>query len=320
MAENGWHQLGSDEVLEKTGSSLEGLSEPAVEERKQQYGPNQLQEAKKRSPLILFLQQFKDFMILVLIASAIISGLTGELGDAIVIIVIVLVNAIVGFVQEYHAENAIKALKQLAAANAKVIRNGQHMEIPAAELVPGDVVLLEAGGVVPADMRLFETHGLRIDESSITGESVPVDKITKAIDGNNVPTAELLNMGFKGSNVVNGRGMGVVVATGMATEMGKIAGMLQEKATATPLQKRMTDFGKKLSIIVLGICTLMFVAGVLNGQKPADMLLLAISLAVAAIPEALPALITVALARGASRMVKKNALIRKLSAVEALGR
>jgi Ca2+-transporting ATPase len=314
-----WHQLETREVIEKTKSSANGLTGSAVDDRRAQYGLNQLQETKRRHPLMLFFNQFKDFMILVLIASAVISGVTGNIGDCIVIIVIVALNAIIGFVQEYHAENAIKALKQLAAAHAKVIRDGEQVDVAAEELVPGDLVLLEAGSLVPADLRLLEAHVLRVDESSLTGEAIPVDKITAPINDADVGTAEQVNMAFKGSLVVNGRGKGVVVATGMNTEMGKIARMLQEKETLTPLQKRMADFGKKLSLLVLGICAIMFVAGIIQGEEPVQMLMLAISLAVAAIPEALPALITVALARGAARMVKKNALIRRLSAVETLG-
>jgi Ca2+-transporting ATPase len=230
-----------------------------------------------------------------------------------------LLNAIVGFIQEYRAEQAIDALKKMAAPQTTVKRNGNISSLPSEELVPGDIVLLEAGSLIPADMRLFEAHALRVEESSLTGESVPVDKITSSVQEADVPLGDRLNMVYKGTQVINGRGSGIVVVTGMNTEMGRIAELLQEKESVTPLQKRMNDFGKKLSIIILIICVVLFGMGLLRGEEPVNMLLVAISLAVAAIPEALPALITVALAMGAKRMVRKNSLIRKLPAVETLG-
>ncbi|HJU45810.1 MAG TPA: cation-translocating P-type ATPase [Chitinophagaceae bacterium] len=314
-----WHQLDSNKVLELTSSSTDGLSPSLVKEKQEKYGPNVLKEKKKKSAWMLFLSQFKDFMILVLAAAAIISGVAGDLTDMIIILVIILLNAIVGFIQEYRAENAMQALKQLATPSTTVIREGQTLSIPSSELVPGDMVLLEAGNLVPADLRLIETHSIRVEESSLTGESVPVDKTSNAIDKEDTSLGDRLNMAYKGTRIINGRGKGVVVATGMQTEIGRIAGMLQEKETLTPLQKRLADFGKKLSYIILGICILLFGIGLLRGEEPLNMLLVAISLAVAAIPEALPALITIALALGAKRLIKKNVLIRKLPAVETLG-
>lgn len=303
-------------LLETSGK---GLSANAVEKKTAQYGPNRLTEKKKRPPWLLFLRQFKDFMILVLLVAAVISAIAGDMTDAIIILVIVLLNAIVGFIQEYRAEKAMDALKQLATPDARVIRNNELQHIPATELVPGDIVVLEAGNLVPADMRLTEVHALRIEEASLTGESAGIDKTAESLTGDTHALADRVNMAFKGTTVTYGRGTGVVVATGMHTELGRIAGMLQEEETATPLQQRLGDFGKKLSWLIIGICVLLFGVGLLRGEEPVNMLLVAISLAVAAIPEALPALITISLAKGANRLVKKNALIRKLPAVETLG-
>ncbi len=303
-------------LLETSGK---GLSANAVEKKTAQYGPNRLTEKKKRPPWLLFLRQFKDFMILVLLVAAVISAIAGDMTDAIIILVIVLLNAIIGFIQEYRAEKAMDALKQLATPDARVIRNNTLQHIPTTQLVPGDIVVLEAGNLVPADMRLTEVHALRIEESSLTGESAAIDKITESLTGDTHALADRVNMAFKGTTVTYGRGTGVVVATGMQTELGRIAGMLQEEETATPLQQRLGDFGKKLSWLIIGICVLLFGVGLLRGEEPVNMLLVAISLAVAAIPEALPALITISLAKGAKRLVKKKALIRKLPAVETLG-
>ncbi len=314
-----WHGLSINKVMGLLETSGKGLSDSAVEQKTAQYGPNRLTEKKKRPPWLLFLRQFKDFMILVLLVAAVISAIAGDMTDAIIILVIVLLNAIIGFIQEYRAEKAMDALKQLATPDARVIRNNALQHIPTTQLVPGDIVVLEAGNLVPADMRLTEVHALRIEESSLTGESAAIDKITESLSGDTHALADRVNMAFKGTTVTYGRGTGVVVATGMQTELGRIAGMLQEEETATPLQQRLGDFGKKLSWLIIGICVLLFGVGLLRGEEPLNMLLVAISLAVAAIPEALPALITISLAKGAKRLVKKKALIRKLPAVETLG-
>ncbi len=314
-----WHNLESTEVIEKTGSSANGLTSDSVLLKLAEFGPNELQEKKKRPPWILFLNQFKDFMIVVLMAAAVIAGIAGDLTDTIIILIIVILNAIVGFVQEYKAEKAIEALKKIAAFQAQVVRNEKPLLIPSAEIVPGDLVLLEAGNVVPADIRLIEINGLRIDESTLTGESVPAEKTEKKLEQADLSIGDRLNIAFKSTLVTYGRGKGIVVATGMQTEIGLIAKLLQEDEAATPLQKRMADFGRKLSYLILFICLLLFVIGLLRGEPPLTMLLISISLAVAAIPEALPALITIALAKGAKRLVKINALIRKLPAVETLG-
>jgi len=258
-------------------------------------------------------------MILVLIAAAIISGFAGDLTDTVIILIIIIINAVVGFIQEYRAEKAMDALKQMASLHAEVLRDGNPIKIISSLLVPGDVVLLEAGNAIPADLRLIETHSLSIDESALTGESVPVDKTTAELTDENLTLGDRINQAYKGTMITHGRGKGLVVLTGMNTEIGKIARLLQEDDPTTPLQKRMADFGKKLSYIILFICALLFGIGMVRGEEPMKMLLLSISLAVAAIPEALPALITVALARGANRMARKNALIRKLPAIETLG-
>lgn len=314
-----WHLLPQQDVMELTGSGPGGLRMQEVQIRLQQYGTNELAEAKRKSPFMMFLSQFFDVMILVLMAAAIISGLIGDLKDTIVIVAIVILNAIVGFIQEYRAEKAMQSLKQMAAPNATVIRNGQFSIVPASELVPGDRVLLEAGSVVPADIRLIEVHALRVDEASLTGESQAVEKQTQPLIATDLPLGDRVNMVYKGTYATYGRGTGVVVATGMNTELGRIAKMLQEKESTTPLQVRMTDFSKKLSVFIILICVLLFVMGYLRGEDWLRMLLTVLSLAVAAIPEALPAVITVALAIGAKRLVLHNALTRRLHAVETLG-
>lgn len=314
-----WHQLIASEVYVQMGTSEKGLTNEAVKKKREVFGPNELLEKKKKAAWQIFLLQFKDFMILVLIAAAIISGFIGDLTDALIILVIVFLNAILGFVQEYRAEKAMEALKKMATLQAQIIREGITVSLPSVEIVPGDLVLLEAGNAVPADLRLTETYSLHIDESALTGESVPVDKNEAVIADGDIPLGDRLNLAYKGTLVTNGRAKGIVVGTGMNTEIGKIATLLQEDETVTPLQKRMADFGKKLSYLILFICLVLLGVGLLRGEDPLKMLLLAISLAVAAIPEALPALITIALSIGAKRLVKKNALIRKLPAVETLG-
>ena len=314
-----WHTQEIEKVLSSNGSSRNGLTAVEVEKKLSEFGKNELTEKKKKPVWLLFLNQFRDFMIAVLIAAAIISGVIGDVADTIVILVIVLLNAIVGFVQEYHAEKAMEALKKMTTLQTTVLRDGGYNVISSTGLVPGDIVLLEAGNAVPADLRLYEVEGLRIVESSLTGESVAVDKNTQVVPEENVPLGDRFNMAYKGTQVTNGKARGIVVATGMNTEIGKIAKMLQEGDETTPLQRRMADFGKKLSYLILLICVALFLVGLLRGEEPMQMLLVAISLAVAAIPEALPALVAIALSRGAKRLVNKNVLVRKLTAVETLG-
>ncbi|MBU4054542.1 MAG: cation-translocating P-type ATPase [Proteobacteria bacterium] len=315
-----WYQLDSKEVLEKLESSDKGLTPEEAHRRLERYGLNALIEKKRKSLWMMFLDQFKDFMILVLIAAAVVAGLIGDPVDTIAIVVIVLLNAVLGFVQEYRAEKAMAALKKLASSSATVIRGGQTESINAELLVPGDMVILEAGNMVPADIRLMETVQLRIDEAALTGESVPVEKETTALRETDLSIGDRKNMAYKGTLVTYGRGRGLVVATGMGTELGRIAALLQDQDEGrTPLQKRMTAFGQKLTYAVLAICVIVFVAGLLRGEPALLILLTALSLAVAAIPEALPAVITISLALGAKKLVKQQALIRKLPAVETLG-
>ena len=314
-----WHLLSIDKTFAELSTSHSGLATTEAEERLRKSGPNELVEKKKKPWWMMFLLEFKDIMIIILIIAAIISAAIGDLKDAIVILIIVIINAVIGFIQEFRAEKAMEALKQMAAASAKVRRNNQVTQLPAVEIVPGDIVLLEAGDVVPADLRLTEIHALKIDESSLTGESNAAEKNITDLTEEKTPVGDRVNMAYKGTMVTYGRGSGVAVDTGMQTEIGRIALMLQEKGSLTPLQKRLTEFGKKLSFIVLGICVLLYVVGLLRGEEPVNMLLTAISLAVAAIPEALPAVVTIALALGAKRLVDQQALVRKLSAVETLG-
>jgi Ca2+-transporting ATPase len=315
-----WHQVGPGELVEILQSSDGGLSSEEARRRFEHYGPNELIEKGRRSLWMMFFDQFKDFMILVLIAAAIVAGVIGEPADSIAIAVIVMLNAVLGFVQEYRAEKAMAALKKLAAPSAAVIRDGQAESVSAEQLVPGDLVMLEAGNVVPADIRLTEAIQLRIEEAALTGESVPVEKDIGVLGEADLSIGDRKNMAYKGTLVTYGRGRGLVADTGMRTELGRIAALLQDQDEArTPLQKRLTAFGQKLAYAVLVICAIVFAAGLLRGEPPLLMLLTAISLAVAAIPEALPAVITISLALGAKKLVRQQALIRKLPAVETLG-
>ena len=318
--EKSWYRQTAEETIKELNSNREGLTVNEAAKRLEQYGPNKLVEKAKKGPVSMFIEQFKDFMILILLAAALIAGIIGELTDTLVIIAIVIANAVIGFIQEYRAEKAMDALKAMAAPQAMVIRENAVSKVPSSEVVPGDIVILEAGAVVPADLRLIEVALVRVNEAALTGESVPVEKHAGAIDRDNLALGDRLNMAYKGTVVTYGRGLGIVTATGMKTELGKIAAMLQDEAEVkTPLQKRLVIFGKKLAVAVLIICAVIFGIGILRGEKPLLMLLTAISLAVAAIPEALPAVITISLALGAKKMVKKNALVRKLPAVETLG-
>ncbi len=316
-----WHLVETDDVAQRQNTNpATGLSSDEARRRTERFGANELREGKRRSSAQMLLDQFRDFMILVLIAAAVVSGIVGDMTDTVVILVIVALNAAIGFVQEYRAERAIAALKRLAAPTAQVLRNGSITQLPAKDLVPGDIVLLEAGCAVPADLRLFDAHALRVDEAALTGESQPVDKTTRALSRKDLPVADRQNMAYKGTLVTYGRGSGIAVATGMDTELGRIAELLGGVEEAkTPLQKRLAHFGARLSVAILGICFVIFAAGLLRGESVLLMLLTAVSLAVAAIPEALPAVVTVSLALGAVKMVNKNALIRRLPAVETLG-
>jgi Ca2+-transporting ATPase len=315
-----WYRLSKEASLERLASHAGGLTKEESARRRAEHGPNVLVEAVPRSRVALFLSQFTDYMILVLLGAALIAGIVGDLADTLVILAIVVLNAVIGFVQEYRAERAMAALKAMAAPVATVMRDGvPHVE-PAADLVPGDVVHVEAGTIVPADLRIIEAASLRIDEAALTGESAPIDKTHDALDAHDVAVTDRHNIAHKGTLVTHGRGLGVVIATGMRTEFGKIARLLgRAHAVETPLQRRLAAFGGRLAAVVLAICAIVFVAGLLRGEPALPMLLTALSLAVAAIPEALPAVVGIALAVGARKMMHHRALIRRLPAVEALG-
>lgn len=314
-----WHLLPISEITQLLNSTPSGIDPIVAAERLREQGKNQIEDTKKKSVIKMILSQFSDFMILILVAAAIISGVIGDVTDTIIILAIVIINATVGFIQEYRAEKAMQALKNMAANHAHILREGKMMSIPATDLVVGDVIMLEAGNIIPADVRFFETHQTKVDESTLTGESNNVEKNTEELPEGIYALGDQTNMGFKGTSVTNGRSLAYVVATGMQTELGHIAKMIQTDETTTPLQKRLDAFGKRLSAGILLICTIIFMIGWLRGEAILTMLITSISLAVAAIPEALPALVTIALAFGAKKLAKHKALIRKLPAVETLG-
>lgn len=320
MEQRSWHTLSENEVFEALESNPTGLSSRTAKDRLEQHGPNQLIAGEKKTLLGIFLSQFADMMIWVLLGAALISALVGEWVDAAIILVVVILNAVLGTVQESKAEAALEALKKMAAPNANVIRNGMPLSIPAAELVAGDVVLLEAGDSVPADMRLVESAALKIEESALTGESVPVEKNTEKLKEDNAALGDRVNMAYMGTAVTYGRGTGIVVATGMDTQMGRIADQLAStEKEITPLQQKLNQISHLLSIGVLIIAAVIFAIGLAMGNPALQMFLTAVSLAVAAIPEGLVAVVTIVLAMGMSRMAGRGAIIRRLPAVETLG-
>ncbi|HPS98694.1 MAG TPA: calcium-translocating P-type ATPase, PMCA-type [Bacteroidales bacterium] len=320
-----YRQEAADLIRELGANESSGLTTAEVKKRQEQYGFNQLESKSKKSFLRMFLEQFRSFMIIVLLIAAAISGVVGVMEgegllDTYIILGILLVNALIGAVQEKKAETSLEALKELASPLSKVLRDGAISEVNTRELVPGDIVILETGAVIPADIRLTEAINLKIQESSLTGESVPVDKVTNALTGDDIPLGDRKNMAFSSGMVTYGRGRGVVAATGMHTEVGKIADMLQHAGeTETPMSKRLNQLGRLLGIVALSICAVIFVVGVLYGNSVISMFMTAVSLAVAAIPEGLPAVSTIVLAMGVQRMVKRNAIIRTLPSVETLG-
>ncbi|MBO9166596.1 cation-translocating P-type ATPase [Lactiplantibacillus pentosus] len=308
-------------IYQELETDEHGLQQSAATQRLEQYGPNALNQQKTTSLLQKFIAQFKDFMIIVLLVAALIAAFTGEAVDAVIILLVVVLNAIFGVFQESKAEEAINALKEMSAPDATVLRDGQLQTVKSDALVPGDIVSLEAGDIVPADLRLIESASLKVEESALTGESVPVEKQAEMVADGELPIGDRLNMAYMNSNVTYGRAMGIVVATGMQTEVGRIAGMIEAAdETTTPLQANLTQLGKSLTILILVIAAVVFGIGMLRGQESLiNMLLTAISLAVAAIPEGLPAIVTITLALGTQRMAKRHALVRKLPAVETLG-
>jgi len=316
-----WHRREIDEVIAVLQvDPSNGLTTAQVTERLSIAGPNRLVESKRRSTLRILADQFTDVMVLVLAAAAVLAGIVGEPQDSVAIAAILLLNGTLGFIQEFRAERAMAALRAMTAPNARVRRDGALCTIPAVALVPGDIVVLEAGVIVPADLRLIDAPNLCVDESAITGESNAIAKDTATLPGDTASLGDRVNLAYKGTVVTYGRGEGIVVATGMNTELGRIATLLEDTAAAvTPLQRRLRRFASQLAIVVLALCAIVFGLGLLRGEAPLLMFLTALSLAVAAMPEALPAVITVSLALGARRMVARHVLIRRLHAVETLG-
>ena len=316
-----WHTLDASQVLEKFNVDPDvGLPKNMILQHQEKYGLNELVEFGRKKTWQILFDQFRETMVIVLLIAALISILLGDAKDAIAILTIVILNAVLGFTQEYRAEQAMAALKKMAAPIVKVKRNGRVEQVESRMLVPGDIVLLETGFAVPADVRLINSMSLQVQEASLTGESVPVEKFTESVPDEHLSLGDRFNMAFMGTAVTYGRGTAVVVDTGMDTELGQIANLLQSVSSGqTPLQKRMAQLGKSLAWAALVIVGVVFVLGLLRGENPATMFLTAVAMAVAAIPEGLPAVVTISLALGAQRMLKRKALIRKLPAVETLG-
>ncbi len=310
-----------EQLMQDVGSSSNGLTKPQVEEKQYQFGLNELEKKRQTTLVEKFIDQFKDLMIIVLLVAALVAAFSGEVVDAIIILLVVILNAVFGVFQETKAQSAINALQAMSAPDAHVKRNGQIETVKSSQLVVGDIVLLEAGDIVPADLRLIEGASLKIEEAALTGESVAVDKQFNTLTDDHLSLGDRTNMAYMNTNVTYGRASGIVTATGMQTEMGHIAGMLNKtKETQTPLQANLQQLGKVLTILILVIAMVVFVIGMIRGEESLiDMLLTAISLAVAAIPEGLPAIVTITLALGTQKMAKRHALIRKLPAVETLG-
>ncbi|GIN37589.1 MULTISPECIES: calcium-translocating P-type ATPase, SERCA-type [Heyndrickxia] len=316
-----FHEMKEKDVEKILNTSIEnGLTASDVEKKRKQFGWNELQEGEKQSAFLLFISQFKDFMILVLLAATLISGLLGEYIDAIAIIAIVLINGFLGFFQERRAEKSLHALKELSAPQVTVLRDGQWRKIPSKEVVVGDIIRFSSGDRIGADVRLVQTVNLEIEESALTGESVPAVKSIAPLSNSHASLGDLENMAFMGTMVTRGNGLGIVTGIGMNTAMGKIADMIQNAENlVTPLQRRLEQLGKILITVALGLTLLVVVAGVVHGHDLYTMFLAGVSLAVAAIPEGLPAIVTIALSLGVQRMIRKNAIVRKLPAVETLG-
>jgi P-type Ca2+ transporter type 2C len=316
-----FHEMKQEDIEQSLNTNyLEGLSTDDVAKRREQFGYNQLEEAEKQSALLLFFSQFKDFMVLVLLAATLISGLLGEYIDAIAIIAIVLINGFLGFFQERKAERSLQALKELSAPQVSVLRDGKWVKVVSKEVIIGDIIRFGSGDRIGADVRLIETNNLEIEESALTGESVPVTKSTNPVNGENMSLGDLENMAFMGTMVTRGNGIGVVTSIGMKTAMGQIADMIQKAETMiTPLQRKLEELGKILISVALVLTALVVGIGVIQGHDMYTMFLAGVSLAVAAIPEGLPAIVTVALSLGVQRMIKKKAIVRKLPAVETLG-
>ena len=322
-----WHTLSADEIRKKLNTDIyKGLTDKEVLKLRKKYGYNKLDEKKKESIFIKFISQFKDFMIIILLIAALVSAIvsyfegTKEYTDSIIIVVIVVINALIGVIQESKAEKSLEALKKLSSPTSKVLRNGKTITIDSTLLVPGDIIELEAGNFVPADCRLISSYNLKIEESALTGETVPVTKDAKVILPSNVALGDMINMAFSTTIVTNGHAQAIVTETGMNTKVGKIAKMIiTDEAPQTPLQKKLAGIGKSLGIICLIICLTIFIIGLFKGISISEMFMTSVGLAVAAIPEGLPAVVTIMLSIGVTKMSKNNAIIRKLPAVETLG-
>ena len=323
-----FHHESKESVLAHLGTSIQtGLSSQQVQEKLAQHGENRLREKKKKTNLQRFLDQFKDVMIIILLiaaaisfAIAVVEGNPKEFFEPVLILLIVLLNAMMGVMQESKAEKALDALKSLSAPHARVIRDGKESVIDASQLVPGDMIRLEAGDFIPADARLLRSVSLKSEESALTGESVPSEKDAEAVIKEDAPLGDRSNMVFSGCSITYGTATAVVTATGMDTQMGKIANLLDnEEEGQTPLQEKLAQLGKYLGILAIGACAVVFVVGLMNGIPALEIFMTAVSLAVSAIPEGLPAIVTIVLSIGVQRMVKKNAIIRRLPAVETLG-
>ena len=315
-----FYQMPYEEVAEKCNSQTTGLSDDNISRQRELFGSNQLEESKSVSPVIIFLSQFKDFLVIILMAAAAVSAIMGKLESTVVIIAVLLLNALLGTIQHVKAEQSLKSLKALSAPNSKVMREGRLVQIPSAEVVVGDILIVEAGDFIAADARLIESNSLQISESALTGESVSVEKITKIIDKDDVAIGDQLNMIFSSSHVTYGRGRAVVVGVGVSTEIGRIASLLKNaKEKATPLQKNLDNFGRKLAFLIIIISSIVFGMSLYRGTPVMDSLMFAISLAVAAIPEALSSIVTIVLALGTRKLAEENAIIRKLHSVENLG-
>ena len=314
-----YYQMSGEEVFKKINGSTEPLTEEEIKEHQEKYGPNELVEGKKKTTFQIFLEQYKDFLVIILIIAAVVSGFLGDVESTIVILVVITMNAILGTVQTVKAEQSLASLKKLSGPEAKVLRGGNVVQIPSSEVTVGDIVMLDAGDYIPADGRLLECASLKVDESALTGESLGVDKAIDPISGE-VPLGDRLNMVFSGSFVTYGRGSFVVTDIGMQTEVGKIASLLKTTSEKrTPLQINLDQFGQKLSILILIFCAILFGISVFRGDQVGDAFLFAVALAVAAIPEALSSIVTIVLSFGTQKMAKEHAIIRKLQAVEGLG-
>lgn len=314
-----YYQMSGEDALKAINGSLEPLTTEQVKEHQEKYGPNALVEGKKKTTLQIFLEQYKDFLVIILIIAAIVSGFLGDVESTVVILVVITMNAILGTVQTVKAEQSLESLKKLSGPEAKVLRDGNVVPIPSSEVTVGDRVMLDAGDYIPADGRLLECASLKVDESALTGESLGVEKTTDTIEGD-VPLGDRVNMVYSGSFVTYGRGSFVVTGIGMETEVGKIASLLKTTSEKrTPLQINLDQFGQKLSILILIFCGILFGISVFRGDAIGDAFLFAVALAVAAIPEALSSIVTIVLSFGTQKMAKEHAIVRKLQAVEGLG-